>query len=156
MRCVSRRLKAHKGQAIIESTVSIILFAMLIALVMTVTLYLYIQQAMVTAAREGARMASLNADMATDEAAGTTTVKEYVKNEIAALTGQTATDDDITVLGPSSSANQTAGERTVTVSINYTMDNPVNIAGFINALGGDGSAFDNIPVQSSATMRYEE
>lgn len=152
------RRRAERGQAIIESIASIILFAMLLALVMTVTVYLYFQQALVTCAREGARMASLNTTMATDEASAEDDIIAYVEDEVRALTGQTFDNGEgtIEVVGPSMSANQTPGQRTVTVTITYNMQNPIGVAGFINALGGDGSAFGTIPVTATATMRYEE
>lgn len=152
------RRRAERGQAIIESIASIILFALLLALVMSITVYLYFQQALVTCAREGARMASLNTTMATDEAAGKAEIVDYVEDEVRSLTGQSFDngEGDVDVSGPSESASQTPGERTVTVTITYNMQNPLGIEAFINALGGDGSAFGTIPVAASATMRYEE
>jgi hypothetical protein len=148
------------GQAIIESIVGILIFSMLLAFIMSITAYLYFQQALVTAAREGARQASLNTDIGatTTENAGITYVKNYVIDEIRQLTGQTysSTMATIAISPPSRSPNQTNGKRMVSVTINWNMKNPVNIAGLLEALGADGSAFDVIPVYAMATMRYEE
>jgi hypothetical protein len=155
---VNRSRKA--GQAIVESIVGILIFTMLLAFIMSITAYLYFQQALVTAAREGARQASLNTDIGatTTESAGKAYVKNYVIDEIQQLTGQTynSTMASITVSPPSQSPNQANGKRMVSVTINWNMKNPVNIAGFVEAMGADGSAFDVIPVYAMATMRYEE
>lgn len=157
-RCLKR--KPASGQALIESLASIIIFTILLSLVMSLTAYLYFQQALVTAAREGARQAALNSDIGatTTEATGVSYVKNYVTDEIKQLTGQTydAATATITVNAPSQSANQTPGQRMVSVNINWKMQNPINIAGLLNALGTDGSAFGTIPVSATATMRYEE
>jgi uncharacterized protein (UPF0333 family) len=152
--------KRKSGQAIVESIFGILIFTILLALIMSITAYLYFQQALVTAAREGARQASLNSDIGAPgtENAGVTYVKNYVIDEIQKLTGQvySSTTATITISPPSQSPNQTNGKRMVIVTIDWKMKNPVNIAGLLNALGTDGSAFDVIPVYATATMRYEE
>ncbi len=154
------RHKAASGQVVIESIASIIIFTILLATVMSITVYLYFQQALVTAARDGARQASLNTALGTvsTESAGMTFVENYVANEIEQLTGQVSSpgNSTITVVPPSDSPVQTPGQRTVSVTIQWQMKNPIGIAGFLNALGADGSAFDTIPVGATATMRYEE
>lgn len=155
---MSRRAKS--GQVVVEAVASIIIFTMMLALVMSVSVYLYFQQALVTAAREGARQASLNSDLGAGatEQNGIDTVKTYVTEEIEKLTGQTDTDGSavITVTPPSQSASQTAGKREVSVVINWKMINPIGVSGLLEALGADGSAFSTIPVYATATMRYEE
>jgi hypothetical protein len=149
-----------RGQAILESIFGIIMFTIILTLTMSITAYLYFQQAMVTAAREGARQAALNTEIGTSatESAGIAYVRSYVIDEVKHLTGQTFDSDiaTITVIPPSQSEDQTPGQRMVSVSINWQMKNPINISGFLNALGADGSAFDTIPVKAMATMRYEE
>lgn len=159
-----QQLKAGRskksGQAIIESIVGILIFTILLALVVSITAYLYFQQALVTAAREGARQASLNADIGAPgtENAGVSYVQNYVIDEIQQLTGQTYDGNNATIVvtPPSQSPNQMSGKRMVTVTIDWKMKNPVNIAGLLNALGANGSAFEVIPVHAMATMRYEE
>ncbi len=150
--------KHHKysGQGVIEITAMLIVFTILISIVMSFSAFLYLQHAMITAAREGTRIAALNGDLgdADSQDAGTTTVQNYVINSASSLSGQTLTADDITVTAPD--PDGTTGERTVTVTINYDMENPVNIGGFLTALGADGSVFDTFPVVATATMRYEE
>jgi len=148
--------KSQKGQGVIEIIGSLIVFTIMLSLMMSVSVYLYIQHAMVSVAREGARSASLNTkigDTATTNA-GITETRTYVKNSAQAIAGSTLTDGEITVTPPS--AGGTLGQRTVTVTINHSMTNPVNIAGMLDALGADGEAFRNIPVSATATMRYEE
>src|SRR5690606_11916825 len=138
------------GQAIIESIVGILIFTILLALIMSVTVYLYFQQALVTAAREGARQAALNSDIGAlnTENAGINYVENYVINEIQQLTGQSYNSNQasIVVTPPSQSPSQINGKRMVTVTINWNLKNPVNIAGLLRALGANGSAFETIPV----------
>lgn len=150
--------KAQKGQAVIESIASILLFVMMLGLVMAISVYLYFQQALVTAAREGARQAALNADLGevATEGSGVADVKDYVRQQIAQTTGQDVAASDITVWAPSDSADQTPGNRTVTVRIDWELQNPVGVGNFISALGGDGAPYATIPVTAQATMRYED
>jgi hypothetical protein len=155
-----QRRKAASGQAIIESIASIIIFTLMLGLVMCISVYLYFQQALVTAAREGARQASLNAELGSGstEQSGISTVQNYVADEIRQLTGQTYSPSvaTITVTPPSSSADQTPGKRQVTVSIVWNMTNPVTVGNMAAVFGGNADTFNNIPVSASATMRYEE
>lgn len=150
----------HSGQAIIEMIGGMIIFTLLLAMVMSLSMYLYFQQALVTAAREGARHASLNNNLASasTEQTGITEIQNYVTTSIRNLTGQTASPDvaTITVVPPSDSASQTTGNRTVTVNIQWRMTNPLGVANFLNALGANGENFRTFPVAASATMRYEE
>ncbi len=155
-----RQRKAQPGQVVLESIASIIIFVIMLSLIMSISVYLYFQQALVTTAREGARQAALNSDLGSvgTQSAGITYVSNYVQNEFKQLTGQTysATMATITVTPPSASANQAVGYRTVTVSINWKMKNPIGISNLLNAMKIDGSAFDTIPCYATATMRYEE
>lgn len=154
------RRKAASGQVVVESIASIIIFTIMISIVMSITIFLYFQQALTTAAREGARQASLNADLGSgvSEQNGLNTVETYIKSEIRQLTGQSFDPSiaTITVIPPSDSASQVSGNRDVTVQISWKMKNPIGIASMLGAMGVDASAFDNIPVGSSATMRYIE
>jgi hypothetical protein len=145
--------KAKRGQALIESTISIILFTMLLATMVSFCVYLYMQQAIVTVAREGARQASLTDDLANN----TDSVEQYVKDEVRSLTGQNFDNGtgSIMVDGPLPSTSN-PNINVVTVSIDYSIPNPIPIGSFMTALGGDGTAFNSIPVAASATMRYED
>lgn len=155
-----RRNASQSGQAVIEVIVGIIFFTIMLALIMSISAYLYFQQALVTAAREGARQASLNNEIGAggSELAGTTEIQAYVENTIERLTDQQAAPGvaTITVIPPSQSADQTSGNRTVTVNIEWQMQNPVGISGFLKALGANGDRFKTFPVYATATMRYEE
>ncbi len=154
--------RCAKGQAVIETIASIIIFVIMLALIISISVYLYVQHAMISAARESCRMASLNsgyADEAT-QATAITETEEYVLAAIESLTGQTPSADpdsgniEITVSPPDLSL--AAGDKTITVTIDYQMENPIPIDEFLSALGADGDAFGTIPVHATATMRYEE
>ena len=148
--------KRQKGQAVIELTVSIIMFVLMIALTFSISTYLYVQHAIISAAREGARQAALNTDIGdtSTQSAGQQTVEDYVVSNVQSLTGLTMETQNVTVTPPAS--NGQVGDRTVTVQINYTMQNPLPVAAFLQALGASGEGLDTIPVASTATMRYEE
>lgn len=152
---VSRR-RRRKGQSMIELTASLIMFVIMIALIFSISAYLYMQHAMVSAAREGARTASLNTDIGDSDtqADGVNDVEDYVVTAVNNLTGITIEPENVTVTPPDPGAAQ--GERTVTVQINYSMENPLPIAAFLQAFGASGEGLDIIPVVASATMRYEE
>lgn len=156
----AHRRKAASGQVVIEVIASIIMFTIMLAMVMSISVYLYFQQALVTAAREGCRQASLDSSIGAQstEQTGVNNVKTYVQTEIQRLTGQTfnSSTATITVVPPSQSASQVSGQRDVQVQITWQMTNPVGIGNFVEAFGADGSAFKTIPVSASATMRYEE
>lgn len=160
--CGNTRKKTgtQSGQAVIEMVAGIVMFTLMLALIMSLSVYLYFQQALITAAREGARQASLNSSLGSggSEQAGITAIQNYVATSIQNLTGQVASPAvaTITVIPPSESAVQTAGDRTVTVNIQWQMENPVGVAGFLDSLGADGTSFRTFPVFATATMRYEE
>jgi len=156
----NRTRAAESGQAVIESIASIIIFTLMLGMVMCISVYLYFQQALVTAAREGARQASLNSELGSSgsQQDGIDSVQTYVGTEVQKLTGQAYSPDvaTITVTPPSASADQTPGKREVTVSIVWTMTNPVSVGNMAAAFGGNADTFNRIPVSASATMRYEE
>lgn len=148
--------KAQRGQGVIEIIGSLIIFTIMLSLMMSISVYLYVQHAMVSVAREGTRFASLNTEIgatATQQAGIDATVA-YVKSSAASIAGTQLTTSEISVTAPS--ATGVTGQRTVAVTISHDMNNPVNIAGFLDALGADGSSFETIPVSATATMRYEE
>lgn len=150
--------KYKKGQGVLELTATIIMFVAMIALIFSTSSYLYLQHAMVSVAREGARTASLNPDLGSADAgevnAAEDEVVEYVQNSATSLTGQALDEDDITVMAPDQGLP--ADDQTVTVQINYQMENPIPVAGFLQAFGASGEGLDTIPVFATATMRFEQ
>jgi hypothetical protein len=150
-----RSRSAASGQVVIESIASLLIFTIMLAVIMTITMWLYLQQALVTSAREGARQASLNAELAgaATKSAGVGAVKAYVQNTVRSLTGQDIDPSQITVTGPTGA---TPGQRTVAVTLSMTLKNPLGVAALFDALGTSGAKFDNIPMSASATLRYEE
>lgn len=151
-----RLARPRKGQGVIELTASLIIFVLMIAIMMSISAYLYTQHAFVTAARDGARKAAVNINLGdpSTEATGVQEIEAEVINSVAQLTGQSIDAENIVVTPPDAGA--AAGDRTVSVDIAWDMPNPVNAAGFVEALGGNGEAFRDIPIFSTSTMRYEE
>ena len=143
-----------QGQGIIEMIFGMIMFVSMIALTCTVCMFLYLQHAIVSASREGARVASVNTDYsagntATANTAVTTTVQQFMQQ----TTGQTLATNQVVITPPAG----VIGQRNVTVRVNYTLVNPLPIAGFLGGLGATGtSALTNIPLVAASTMRYEE
>jgi hypothetical protein len=150
----SQRHLAGQGQGIIEMIFGMIMFVSMISLSCTVCMYLYMQHALVSAAREGARTAAIQEGYATGAAASATAaVTAAVKNFVQQTTGQTLADSNVVVTPPSGAT----GQRNVRVQVNYTLKNPIPIAGFMSGLGATGtSSYDNISMAASSTMRYEE
>ncbi|MGE0199514.1 MAG: TadE/TadG family type IV pilus assembly protein [Candidatus Melainabacteria bacterium] len=147
----------HGGQGLIEIIGMLVVFTILICMMTSISAYLYVQHALTTVAREGARVASLNSDLAdaANQSSAEDEIKSYVQNAMMQMTGQSLEADSIDVTPPDAAG--TSGERTVTVAINYNMDNPVPIDSFLSAFPNtDGNHFSTIPVFSTATMRYEE
>ncbi len=154
-RSAGRKHRAAEGQAIIEIVGGLIIFTIMLCLIMTITGWLYLQQAIVTSAREGARQASLNDALGvlTTQVTGITATQAYVINEVKSLTGQAITASNVTVTPPTG----VVGSRMVTVTIKMNFVNPVKIDGFLSGVGVTGAnTFGTIPVSSQATMRYED
>jgi hypothetical protein len=148
----------HSGQAIVEMCFSLIMFAIMISLISTLCVFLYVQSNLITAAREGARVAAAdpNFKAAGTVATGTTNVKNRVIAYFTQTTAQTIPATDITVTGPTGA---TLGYRNMTVQVNFVLNNPIPIGNFLAALGVD-SAITNkvstINMTSTASTRYEE
>jgi hypothetical protein len=149
-------LGGSRGQGIIEMMMAVLIFVIMIAMVGSVSAYLYLQHNIITAAREGARVASLDPDLGGNNVAtGTTAVKTAVQSFVQQTTGLSVADNEITVTAPS--AGDPVGSRTVTVQINYHFNNPLALGQFLTALGAsNASSLDTIPVVARAVMRYEE
>jgi hypothetical protein len=151
-----RRFKnrPHRGQGILESVFGMVMFVSMIALTCTICMMLFLQNALVGAARQGARVASINPDYgAGNTSTANTAVKSVVKTFMAQTAGQTLTDNQVTITAPTG----TIGQRNVTVRINYSLTNPVPIAGFLSGLGATGtSSLATIPLVAQASMRYED
>lgn len=158
MNKIGKKGIARKGQAIVELCGNVIIFTIMVALMTTLSSVLYMQHILVTAAREGARAASLSEDFANDDdAAGIAAVQQRVKDMILQTAGQTLDGSNSTIDVTPPDAADPYGSRTVTVDITYTMENPIPIAGFIEGLsGGDYSALQSLPMNATATMRFEE
>jgi Flp pilus assembly protein TadG len=155
-----KREKA-KGQAIIELIGNIVIFSVMIALVATLSSYLYLQHVVLTAAREGARTGALsNAFAQGNDSQGITEVQDAVRDFMAQSAGQSLTSDNstITVTPPQDEAEGGVfGQRSVTVNIEYELTNPVPIADFIEGLtGGSYENLRKIPISAEASMRFEE
>lgn len=136
----------------IEIIASLFMFIVMICMMVSVSLYLYVQHAAVTAVREGTRFASLNQDIgqASTQIAGVDEVKEYLIAATQQLSGITIGLDDIDVTPPDTAAPQ--GSRTVHVEARFQMQNPIPVGGLL----GDRDTFRTFPIHATATMRYEE
>ncbi len=146
--------RAHaKGQAIIEMIFSVIMFTLMLVSIASISAYLYVQHTMVTAAREGARIASLNTDLGSGMG-GEAEVQEHVIELVQSTSGITLSADDIDVTPPDPGG--AVGERSVTVEIDYAMPNPLPLEAMLSGFAHREFGLDNIPVRASATMRYEE
>lgn len=149
------RKRRPSGQAQVELVLGAIIFVLMMGLTGTMSAYLYLQHAFITAARDGARVGAMDPNFANGGAStATASVKSAVIDFAGATTGQVLTDGDITVTPPDMS--DPVGERSVEVEINYDMANPLNVEGLITALTGSTHGLDTIPIYARAAMRYEE
>lgn len=155
MPCTAKTKHATQGQAAVEMVMSVLMFVIMLAMVMSLSLYLYVQHTLFTAAREGARIAAVDPSFgnAATTSTGTANVQSWVQNFVSSSTGIQLNNSNITVSGPTGAT----GSRNITVTLNYTFQNPVQVLTLLNRLGG-GSAtgLDTITMSSNATMRYEE
>lgn len=153
---MTKSRERQKGQAAVELVAQIVVFALMIVLVATLSFYLYIHHTLLTAAREGARTASVSDAFATnDNATGIGEVRDRVQELMLAAAGQTLTDGNITVTPPDAAG--TFGSRSVTVHIDYTITNPIPVNAFLQSI--TGNSYDNLegfPVEAEASMRFEE
>lgn len=151
------RFKKSKGQGVIEITGSLIIFVIMICLMMTISMFLYVQHAAVSAVREGTRFAALNPEIgqASTQQAGITQVQNYVITTVQQLSGMNITANQITVTPPDPTAPQ--GQRSVRVNIQFNMQNPIPIGDFVAAFGAQNTdSLNNIPISAFAIMHYEE
>jgi hypothetical protein len=151
----SKMAKCRKGQAVLELIPSLVMFVTMLSVIFTLCIYLYFQNILITAAREGARVASLTPELATTGQleAGRSAVIAAVQNFMQQTTGQQLTPEQIEVTAPSG----TFGERTVKVAIDYNLTSPVPIPDMSSDYNGDPSTlYHSIPLSASATMHYEE
>ncbi|MBK8190827.1 MAG: pilus assembly protein [Vampirovibrionales bacterium] len=156
--CSPLRLRGRsRGQAMIEMTANIIMFVLMITVVASMSAYLYVQQAIVTAAREGARIGSLNQEIGAPatSAAGVDAVKTYVVSMVQRTTGLIVMPDDIDVTPPDPALP--VGERSVEVVLDFSITNPLPVEPLLAAFsGGNSYNLGQIPIHAEATMRYEE
>lgn len=152
----SRCRRARRGQAAVELMMSMLFFMAMIGMLLSVSVYLYINHTFLTGAKEGARAAAVEVNLANVATynTGVANVRTWVRNFIRSSTGITMADSGITVTGPTGS---TVGNRTVQVRLSYTFQNPVQIRTFLNRLGGGtATGLDTFTITNTATMRYEE
>lgn len=145
---------AQGGQAIIELIAGLIMFSLLLVVITSMSAYLYLEHAVVTATREGARLAALSTDLAGDDIAGATdAVRTRVQQAMLAASGQAIPDEAITVIPPDVSA--TTGQRTVEVQVNFSVDTPFNPGGILSGFNAASTPL-TVPLFGRAIMRYEE
>jgi Flp pilus assembly protein TadG len=151
-----RKIRRYtRGQGVIELIIGLVMFSMMLALMSSVSIYLYVQHSLVSAAREGARIASLDSNIGgTNVAAGQQAVITRIQDFMRISTGQEIPSANIVVTAPSATAPQ--GSRTVAVEINHVMNNPIAVGALLRGLGADPTGLEQIPVSATATMRYEE
>jgi Flp pilus assembly protein TadG len=150
----SRRFASKRGQVLIELLISIVFFVMMVAMVTSISVYLFVQHGLVSAAREGARIGSLDPNIGGNNvSAGQQAVRQAVQNFAQQTMGQVIPNGNITVTPPSATAP--TGSRSVRVMINYQMTNPIPIGQFLEGMGVENE-LSTIPVRASATMHYEE
>lgn len=160
--------KAHggyRGQGIIELAAGLIMFVSLLSLMIASTMYLYVQQVATSAVREGARVASLSADLssAQTQAAAIAAIKQTVV-DTAAASGLTVDPNYVTVTPPSSQAAM--GSRKVAVKLDFNWNNIIPSGTFANAFQpppedsqppqSTSSALDVARIAAQAVMHYEE
>jgi hypothetical protein len=148
--------KPAKGQAVVEMVGNLIIFALMLCLVTGLSCYLYLQHTLLTAAREGARAGALHAGFGTgDTASAEAAVRQKVKDIMLSTAGQTLVDSDIDVTAPD--PGDTDGDRSVGVSVTYSVANPINVADFVMALSGtDPTGLRTFTLNATSQMRYEE
>jgi Flp pilus assembly protein TadG len=151
-------LLKRKGQAIIELTFTFISFVLMLGFMVAISLYLYIHHTVLTAAKEGARFASIESQLGAPAtyAAGVTAVQNRVKTFLL-------TSANINIVNPTgiimvnAPSGATVGNRTVTVQVNYGFKNPIQMLKIFNQLGGGAPLADEIvSINHTVTMRYEE
>jgi ABC-type transport system involved in multi-copper enzyme maturation permease subunit len=146
----------HKqtGQAVVESIFAFIIFVILLVMICTFCAYLFLQFNLVTAAREGARSAATDLNYkSNNNAAAEERVIEKVQNYFSTTTGQTIEADDIQVTPPTGDI----GNRNVTVSVNFSVQNPLPMGPILQVIGSPTSeGMYNLTMSAVATMRYEE
>ncbi len=157
---VKNRLRTcFKGQATVELMFSIMMFVSMLGTLIMVSLYLYMSNTLLTAAKEGARVASINQDLAATQGSttyndGVSAVQSWVQSFMQTSSGIVLPTSDVSVSGPTG----TVGSRTVQVTVSYQFQDPLAIRTFMSELGGHGtsSGLDTYTLTNSATMRYEE
>lgn len=145
----------RKGQASIELVMSLIFFVMMLGTILSLSMYMYVQHTFLTGAKEGARAAAVNTNLANagTYATGESEVKATVTDFVSSTTNIALDNNDIDIDGPSGAV----GNRTVTITISHQFENPVQIRTFIDRLnGGSAEGLDTFTINGTATMRYEE
>ncbi len=144
------------GQGIIELIVGILMFTLLIALVVNVSTYLYVQHTMVTAAREGARVAALNEEIGDPDSAsaGVEAVRDHITGMVVDTTGISLDEENITITPPNPA--DPIGERSVSVEIDMTFEHVLPASEFAAALSQASATGGSSLLHAEASMHYEE
>ncbi|MDX2083812.1 MAG: hypothetical protein SFZ03_00285 [Candidatus Melainabacteria bacterium] len=153
----ARLRRSAKGQGTIELVGTVFISALLMLALAMLSIFLYLQHNMVSAARDGVRVAALNSKLGSSDpsevAEGQQEVLEHVQNYIQSMTGisvgepSEAGDDGVTIVPPD--LNDPQGERSVTVQVR-TSYTPISMSN-----SGEFQEF-SVPLAAQATMRYEE
>lgn len=146
--------QAQHGQGTIEFLASLVFFCLLLVGFSSLSAYIYLEHGLVTAAREGARLAALSDGLSGSDVAGATgDVQQRVIAVMQASTGQILDAADITVIPPDSA--DPYGERMVRVRIDASMESPLSVGTIFQGFGATHSNW-TLPLVAQATMRYEE
>ena len=148
----------QKGQASVDLVASLVMFSIMLASLVSISLFLYLNHAFTTAAAIGGRVASsdVNIGSPTTFATGEANVRSQVKQFIESASGITLSDNQIAVTQP----RRALGSRQVTVSITHDVDSPIKVQPMMNEMAHPGQAppagADKFTISSSATFHYED
>jgi hypothetical protein len=150
--------RSAQGQGVFELVTGMLVFTLMTVIMGCISIYLMVEHAAISGAREGARLASLSSNVSND----TSAIVARVKSVVQASCGQILPNSSITVTPPDSAA--TPGNRSVTVAIAYDMPTPLNASALAAAWTPPADPTKpppatvgaTVPVVAKATMRYEE
>lgn len=152
---LSRR---QKGQASVDIVASLIMFSIMLASLVSISLFLYLNHAFATAAAIGGRVASsdVNIGNPTTFATGEANVKSQVKDFIKSASGIELENNQISVTAPTGAI----GNRQVKVSITHNVDSPIKVQSMMSQMAHPGQpppeGADKFTISSAATFHYED
>ena len=148
----------QRGQASVDLVASQIMFSIMLASLVSISLFLYLNHAFATAAAIGGRVASsdVNIGNPTTFATGEANVKTQVKQFIKSASGIELQNNQITVTQPTGAL----GSRQVKVSITHNVDSPIKVQSMMSQMAHPGQAppqdADKFAISSAATFHYED